>query len=123
MRSISSEGSKVCVAKRGDWCEVRWLARALSLPSSQVRGWLALGKLRGTRAALVGSSPWRVSMASVVEFLAKWSQTKAGSRHLARIGSLELARRRLIDESTRDRIDAARARKAIAALGSDELDE
>lgn len=123
LRSISSEVATICVAKKGDWCEVRWLARAIAVPSSQVRGWLATGKLRGTRATMVGSSPWRVSMASVVSFLAKWSQTKVGSRHLARIGALELARRRLIDESTRDRIEAARARKAIAALGTEECDD
>jgi hypothetical protein len=58
-----------------------------------------------------------------VAHLNRWSLTHNGRTHLARIGAQELLRRKLIDESTRDRIDAARARKAIAALGSDELDE
>lgn len=115
--------TKIVTAQRGDWARAEWLARALSLDHSMICRWARQGKLQATLGAGPGRGAYCITIASVVAFLAKWSTTKAGSRHLARIGSLELARRRLIDESTRDRIDATRARKAIAALGSDELDE
>ncbi len=114
--------TKIVTAQRGDWARAEWLARALSLDHSMICRWARQGKLKATLGKGPGRGAYCITIASVVEFLSKWSQTKVGSRHLARIGALELARRRLIDESTRDRIEAARERKALAALGTDECD-
>ncbi len=109
-----------------DWNEVGWLARALSLPPRAFYRWIDAGHLEAFRhsgpSGRGGKPRYRIYTDSLVAHLNRWSQTHNGRKHLARIGAKELLRRKLIDESTRDRIEAARERKALAALGTDECD-
>jgi hypothetical protein len=55
-------------------------------------------------------------MASLRSWLATWSLTYRGAKHLARIGASELLRRQLIDEETAARADAHRDEYVDALL-------